>query len=191
MSKRLKRHETLPNLTEDGGDSPEDGLALSSPAYSRPTDFYVVEAIKNTLESSFTGLRSTLTDISAQMEKIALKPSPFHAHRADDRISTRTPPSTHTSVSASHHRAATSEDGFPPRRHHADILGGTAPQLPPANMEGGGGGVFQITGKTYPRKIRAVTVMRLVCFLLRTYQDYPRRASSESSKILLLKPLNH
>ena len=29
MSKRLKRHETLPNLTEDGGDSPEDGFELS------------------------------------------------------------------------------------------------------------------------------------------------------------------
>ena len=93
MSKRLKCHETLPNLTEDGGDSPEDGLALSSPPLRivDPQIFMLSEAIKNTLESSFTGLRSTLTDISAQMEKIASRPSPFHAHRANDRISTRTP----------------------------------------------------------------------------------------------------
>ena len=140
-------------------------------------------------KTAVTGLWSTLTDISAQMEKIASRPSPFHAHRADDMISTRTPPSTHTSVSASRHRAATSADGSPPRRHRADILADGSPT--PSGQYGGGGGVFQITGKTYPRKMRAVTVMRLVCFLLRTYQDYPRRASSESSKIILIKPLNH
>ena len=188
MSKRLKRHETLPNLTEDGGDSPEDGRYLH---LADPQIFMLSEAIKNTLESSFTGLRSTLTDISAQMEKIALRPSPFHAHRADDRISTRTPPSTHTSVSASRHRAATSADCSPPRRHHAYILVDGSPTPSAQYGGGGGGGVFQITGKTYPRKMRTVAVMRLVCFLLRTYQDYPRRASSKSSKIILIKPLNH
>ena len=75
MSKWLKCHETLPNLTEDGGDSPEDGLALSSPPLRivDPRIFMLSEAIKNTLESSFTGLRSTLTDISAQMEKIGVE----------------------------------------------------------------------------------------------------------------------
>ena len=152
------------------------------------------EAIKNTLESSFTGPQSTLTDISAHMEKIASRPSPFHAQRADDRISTRTPPSAHTSVSTSRHRAATSADGSPPRRHRADISADGSPT--PSSQYGGGGGgggggVFQITGKTYPREMRAVTVMRLVCFLLRTYRYYPRRANSESSKIILIKPLNH
>ena len=127
------------------------------------------------------------------MEKIASRPSPFHAHRADDMISTRTPPSTHTSVSASRHCAATSADGSPPCRHRADILadGSPTPSDQYGGGVGGGGGVFQITGKTYPRKMRAVTVMRLVCFLLRTYQDYPRRANSESSNIILIKPLNH
>ena len=120
MSKQLKRHETLQNLTEDGYDSPEDGLELSPHPLNiaDPQIFMLSEAIKNTLESSFTRLQSTLTDISAQMEKIALRPSPFHAQRANDRISTRTSPSTHTRV----------------------IFRRTAPQCPPANMEGGGGG---------------------------------------------------
>ena len=140
MSKRLKRHETLPNLTEDGGDSPEDGLELSPHPLNiaDPQIFVLSEAIKHTLESSFTGLQSTFTDISAQMEKIASRPSPFHAQRADDRISTRTPPSTHTRVSTSCHRAATSVDGSPPCRHRADISEDGSPE--PSSQYGGGGG---------------------------------------------------
>ena len=72
------------------------------------------------------------------MEKIAPRPSPFHAQRADDRISTRTPPSTHTSVSTSHHRAPTSADGSPPRHHCADISADGSPT--PYSQYGGGGG---------------------------------------------------
>ena len=103
-----------------------------------PQIFMLSEAIKNTLESSFTGLRSTLTDISAQMVKIASRPSPFHAQRADDRISTRTPPSTHTRVSTSRHRAAISADSSPPRRHRVDISADSSPM--PSSQCGGGGG---------------------------------------------------
>ena len=136
MSKRLKRHETLPKLNEDGRDSPEDGLELSPHPLSiaDPQIFMLSEAIKNTLESSFTGLQSTLTDISTQMEKIASRPSPFHAQRADDR----TPPSTHTRVSTSRARATTSADGSPPHRHHAGISADGSPM--PFNQYGGGGG---------------------------------------------------
>ena len=193
MSKLLKSHETLPNLTEDGGDSPEDGLELSPHPLNiaDPQIFMLSEAIKNTLESSFTGLQSTLTDISAQMEKIASRPSPFHAQRAGNRISTRTPPSTGTRVSTSRHRAATLADSSPPPRHRADISADGSPTPSSQCGGGGGGGVFQITGKTYPRKMRAVTVMQLVCFLLRAYQYYPWIANSESSKIILIKPVNH
>ena len=89
MSQQLRRHETLPDLStpDDLGvpDSHHDGLGLPS----HPTDiadpriFMLSEAIKQTLSSSFSGLQSTLTDISTQMER----PSPIHAHRADDRIS--------------------------------------------------------------------------------------------------------
>ena len=96
------------------------------------------EAIKQTLSSSFSGLQSTLTDISTQMERIASRPSPIHAHRADDRISLRTPTSTHARVSPRRHRAATSADGSPSPSSHG---GG-----------GGGGGVFQIVGETYPQE---------------------------------------
>ena len=120
MSKRkqLKRHDTLPNLMQDDLGSPDrnDGLVLSPhpPAdIVDPQIFMLSEAIKSTLTSSFTGLQSTLTDISAQMERIASRPSSFHAHRADNRISIRTPTSTHTRVSPRRHHAATSADGSP------------------------------------------------------------------------------
>ena len=121
MSKRkqLKHHDTLPNLLQDDLGSPDsnDGLVLSPqnpPAdIADPQISMLSEAIKSTLTSSFTGLQSTLTDISAQMERIASRPSSFHAHRADDRISIRTPTSTHTRVSPRHHRAATSADASP------------------------------------------------------------------------------
>ena len=91
MSKRkqLKRHDTLPNLIQDDLGSPDnnDGLVLSPqnpPAnIADPQIFMLSEAIKSILTSSFTGLHSTLTDISAQMERIASKPSSFHAHRAN------------------------------------------------------------------------------------------------------------
>ena len=116
MSKRLKRHKTIPNLIADDVASPEDGIESPHPlGIADPQIFMLSEAIKNTLESSFTGLQSTLTNISTQMER----PSSFHAQRADDRISIRTPSSTRTRVSASRHRAATSVDGSPPRRHRA------------------------------------------------------------------------
>ena len=85
MSQQL-RHETLPDLStpDDLGvpDSRHDGLGLPS----HPTDiadpriFMLSEAIKQTLSSSFNGLQSTFTAISTQMEGIALRPSPIHAH---------------------------------------------------------------------------------------------------------------
>ena len=72
MSKRLKRHETIPNLTADDVASPEDGIESPHPlGIAAPRMFMLSEAIKNTLESSFTGLQSTLTNISTQMERIA------------------------------------------------------------------------------------------------------------------------
>ena len=132
MSQQLRRHETLPDLStpDDLGvpGSRHDGLGLPS----HPTDiadpriFMLSEAIKQTLSSSFSGLQSTLTDISTQIERIASRPSPIHAHRADDRISLRTPTSTRARVSPCRHRAATSAGGF------------------------------QIAGETYPRKMRIV-----------------------------------
>ena len=169
MSKRLKRHETIPNLTADDVASPEDGIESPHPlGIAEPRIFMLSEAIKNTLESSFTGLQSTLTNISTQMERITSRPSSFHAQRADARISIRTSSSTHTRVSASRQRAATSADGSPPRLLAVivPIIRRTAPQRPPSNMEGG---IFQMLGETYPRKMRAMPVMQLVCFLQRTY----------------------
>ena len=119
MSQQLRRHETLPDLStpDDLGipDSRHDGLGLPS----HPTDiadphiFMLSEAIKQTLSSSFNGLQSTLTAISTQMERIASRPSPIHAPRADDRISLRTPTSTRARVSPCRHHAATSADGSP------------------------------------------------------------------------------
>ena len=77
MSQQIRRHETLPDLTtqDDLGvpDSRHDGLGLPS----HPTDiadpriFILSEVIKQTPSSSFTGLQSTLTAISTQMERIA------------------------------------------------------------------------------------------------------------------------
>ena len=79
--KELKRHDTLPNLVQDDLGSPDshDGLVLSThpPAdIADPRIFMLLEAIKSTLTSSFTGLQSTLTDISAQMERIASRDIP-------------------------------------------------------------------------------------------------------------------
>ena len=132
-SKRLKRHETIPNLTADDGIESPHPLGIADPQF-----FMLSEAIKNTLESSFTGLQSTLTNISTQMERMASRPSSFHAQRADDRISIRTPSSTHTRVSASRHHAATSADGSPPRHHRADNSADGSPA--PSIQYGGGGG---------------------------------------------------
>ena len=166
MSKRLKRHETIPNLTADDVASPEDGIESPHPqGIADPQIFMLSEAIKNTLESSFSGLQSTLTNISTQMERIASRPTSFHAQRADTRISIRTPSSTHTSVYASRQSAATSADGSPPRRHRAD---NSADGSPAPSIQYGGG-IFQMLGETYPRKMRAMPVMQLVCFLQRTY----------------------
>ena len=157
MSQQLRRHETLPDLStpDDLGvpDSHHDGLGLPS----HPTDiadpqiFMLSEAIKQTLSPSFNGLQSILSNISTQMERIASRPLPIHAHRADDRISLQTPTSTHARVSPHRHRTATSADG----------------SLSPSSYSGGGGGggVFKIAGETYPRKMRIV--MQLVCFLRR------------------------
>ena len=99
-NRQLKHHDTLPNLTEtqtDLGspDSRHDGLNLppDPTAIADPRIFMLSEAIKRTLDSSFTGLQSTLTAISTQMERIASRPLPFHAHGAGGRISLRTPPS--------------------------------------------------------------------------------------------------
>ena len=76
MSQQLRRHETLPDLsTQDDLGVPDclhDGLGLPS----HPTDiadpriFMLSEVIKQTLSSSFSGLQSTLTDISTQMGTI-------------------------------------------------------------------------------------------------------------------------
>ena len=136
MSQQLRRHETLPDLsTQDGlgvPDSRPDGLGLPS----QPTDiadpriFMLSEAIKQTLSSSFSGWQSTLTDISTQMERIASRPSPIHAHRADDRISLRTPTSTRARVSPRRHRAATSADGSPSPSSHSGWVGGGGGGLP-------------------------------------------------------------
>ena len=130
MSKRkqLKRHDTLPNLIQDDLGSPDsnDGLVLSPhpPAdIVDPKNFMLSEAIKSTLTSSFTGLQSILTDISAQMERIASRPSSFHAHQADDRISIRTPTSTHARVSHLRHRVATPADSSPAPSHQSGGAG--------------------------------------------------------------------
>ena len=107
-------------------DSCHDGLGLPS----HPTDiadpwiFMLSEAIKQTLSSSFNGLQSTLTTISTQMERIASRPSPIHASRADDRISLRTPTSTCARVSPCRHRIATSADGSPSPSSHSVGGGG-------------------------------------------------------------------
>ena len=132
MSQQLRRHETLPDLsTQDLGvpDSRHDGLGLPS----HPTDiadpriFMFSEAIKQTLSSSFSGLQSTLTDNSTQMERIASKPSPIHAHWADNRISLRTPTSTRARASPRRHRATTSADGSPSPSSHSGGGGGGLP----------------------------------------------------------------
>ena len=119
-NRQLKRHDTLPILPEtqtDLGspDSRHDGLSLppDPTAIADPRIFMLSEAIKQTLDSSFTGLQSTLTAISTQMERIASRPSPFHAHGAGGRISLRTPTSARTRVSPRRHRATTSADGSP------------------------------------------------------------------------------
>ena len=128
------------------------------------------EAIKQTLSSSFNGLQSTLTAIPTQMERIALRPSPIHAPRADDRISLRTPTSTRARVSPRRHRAANSADGYP---------------SPSSHSGGGGGGVFHIAGETYPRKMRIV--MQLVGFLWRislSLYCHKWGANSEYSRIV-------
>ena len=87
MSQQLRPHETLPDLStpDDLGvpDSRHDGLGLPS----HPTDIadprisLFSEAIKQPLSSSFNGLQSTLTAISTQMERIASRPWPIHAHQ--------------------------------------------------------------------------------------------------------------
>ena len=119
-NRQLKRHETLQNLTEtqtDLGspDSCHDGLNLppDPTAIADPRIFMLSEAIKRTLDSSFIGLQSNLTAISTQMERIASRPSPIHAHGAGSRISLRTPTSARARVSPRRHRAATSVDGSP------------------------------------------------------------------------------
>ena len=119
-NRQLKRHDTLPNLTEtqtDLGspDSHQDGLNLppDPTAIADPRIFMLSEAIKRMLDSSFTGPQSTLTAISTQMERIASRHSPFHAHGAGGRISLRTPTSARARVSPHRHRAATSADGSP------------------------------------------------------------------------------
>ena len=180
-NRQLKRHDTLPNLTEtkqtDLGspDSCHDGLSLppDPTAIADPRIFMLSEAIKQMLDSSFTGLQSTLTAISTQMERIALRPSSFHAHGAGSRISLRTPTSARTRVSPRRHRAATSADGSP------------SPSSQSGGGRGGGGG-FQIAGETYPRKMRTV-MMPLVCFLRKKYLCllwHRRRVNSESTRIL-------
>ena len=164
---QLKRHETLPNLTALGSpDSRPDGLGLppDPTAIADPQIFVLSEAIKQTLDSSFTGLQSTLTAISTQMERLASRPSPFHAHGAGGRISLRTPTPARARVSPRRHRAATSADGSP---SPSSQLGG-----------GGGGGLFQIAGETYPRKMRTV-MMPLVCFLRKDI-PLPAMAQKES-----------
>ena len=175
-NRQLKRHETLPNLTTQTAlgspDSRPDGLGLppDPTAIADPRIFVLSEAIKQTLDSSFTGLQSTLTAISTQMERLASRPSPFHAHGAGGRISLRTPTSARARVSPRRHRAATSADGSPS----------------PSSQSGGGGGVFQIAGETYPRKMRTV-MMPLVCFLRKIYLCllwHRRRVNSESTRIL-------
>ena len=106
-NRQLRHHETLPDLTtqDDLGtpDSRHDGLGLPTDI-TDPRIFMLSEAIIQTLNSSFTGLQSTLTDISTQMERIALRSSPFHAHRAGDMISLRTHTSTRAKVSPRCHR---------------------------------------------------------------------------------------
>ena len=98
-NRQLKRHDTLPDLTTQtdlgSPDSRHDGLSLppEPTAIADPRIFMLSEAIKQMLDSSFTGLQSTLTAISTQMERIASRPSPFHAHGAGGRISLRTPTS--------------------------------------------------------------------------------------------------
>ena len=128
MSQQLRRHETLPDLTtrDDLGapHSRHDGLPPPPTDIADPRIFMLSEAIKRTLSSSFTGLQSTLTDISTQMERIISRPSPFHAHRADDMISFRTPTSTRVGVSPRRHRAATSADGSPSPSSHSGGGGG-------------------------------------------------------------------
>ena len=167
-NRQLKRHDTLPNLTTQpdlgSPDSRHDGLSLppDPTAIADPRIFMLSEAIKQTLDSSFTGLQSTLTAISTQIERTASIPLPFHAHAAGSRISLRTPTSARTRVSPCRHRAATSADGS---------------HRPPA---------FQIAGETYPRKMRTV-MMPLVCFLQKKYLYllwHRRRVNSESTSII-------
>ena len=175
-NRQLKRHDTLPNLTTQpdlgSPDSRHDVLSLppDPTSIADPRIFMLSEAIKQTLDSSFTGLQSTLTAISTQMERLASRPSPFHAHGAGGRISLRTPTSARTGVSPRRHRAATSADGFP---------------SPSSQSGGGGGGVFQMAGETYPRKMRTV-MMLLVCFLRKKYLCllWHRRVNSESTRII-------
>ena len=129
-NRQLKRHETLLNLTTQTAlgspDSRPDGLGLppDPTAIADPRIFVLSEAIKQTLDSSFTGLQSTLTAISTQMERLASRPSPFHAHGAGSRISHRTPTSARARVSPRRQRAATLADGSPS----------------PSSQSGGGGG---------------------------------------------------
>ena len=69
-NRQLKRHDTLPNLTTQTAlgspDSRPDGLDLppDPTAIADPWNFVLSEAIKQTLDSSFTGLQSTLIAIS-------------------------------------------------------------------------------------------------------------------------------
>ena len=109
----LRRHATLNNLLQDDLESPDDshddlGLPNQPPNIADPRIFMLSETILTTIRTSFAGLETTLKDISKNMEKIASGPSSFHALRADDRVSTRTP----TSVSAHHHHACPA-DGSP------------------------------------------------------------------------------
>ena len=133
-NRQLKRHDTLPNLTTQtylGSPDSRHGLSLppDPTAIADPRIFMLSEAIKQTLDSSFTGLQSTLTAISTLMERIASRPSPFHAHGAGGRISLRTPTSARTRVSPRRHRAATSADGSPsPSSHRLPDRRGNIPQ---------------------------------------------------------------
>ena len=126
MSKRLKRHETLPNSTEDGGDSPEDGLALSSPPLhiADPRIFMLSEAVKNTLESSFTGLRSTLRYFHTNGKNCIESPLGHLPLLA-------CPPAIIVTLP---------RGTAPYLAVIVPIFWRAAPQCPPANMEGGGGG---------------------------------------------------
>ena len=132
-NRQLKRHDTLPTLTTQtdlgSPDSCHDGLSLppDTTAIADPQIFMLSEAIKQMLDSSFTGLQSTLTAISTQMERIASRPSPFHAHAMGPAVGSR----------LGHLPLLVLEC---PLGISVPLLQQTAPHRHPANRWGGGGG---------------------------------------------------